>query len=214
VQQKLKHKKTKFKSLLCYEKKFKKRGFNLIIGVDEAGRGCLAGPVVAAAVKLKNTHFKNRIDDSKKLTASQREKAFLELMDKSIFGIGIVNEKIIDRLNILTATRIAMEEAITALIEKLKHYKKQCIHVLVDGNVKLDINFPFANIIKGDSKSFSIASASILAKVTRDRIMFLYDKAYPQYGFLQHKGYATKMHRVALRRCGPCLIHRETFHYV
>jgi ribonuclease HII len=217
VPQKLKLKKIKFKPTLYYEKKFKKRGFNLIIGVDEAGRGCLAGPVVAAAAALKNTYFKNRVDDSKKLTPRQREKAFLELMDKSIYGIGIVNEKIIDRLNILVSTRIAMEEAITALIEKLKklkHYKKQCIHVLVDGNVKLDIKFPFTNIIRGDSKSLSIASASILAKVTRDRTMSLYDKAYPQYGFLQHKGYATKMHRVLLKKFGPCLIHRETFHCV
>ena len=197
--------------MFYYERKFKKKGYNLIIGVDEAGRGPLAGPVVAAAVALKNTHFKNRIDDSKRLTPRQRENAFLELMNKSVFGIGIINEKIIDQLNILVATRIAMEEAITALIKKLKNDRKQRIYILVDGNVKIDIKLPFIDIIRGDSKSKSIASASILAKVTRDRIMCLYDKAYPQYGFLQHKGYATKMHRSALKKFGPCLIHRMTF---
>ena len=197
--------------MFYYERKLKKKGYNLIIGVDEAGRGPLAGPVVAAAVALKNTHFKNRIDDSKRLTPRQRENAFLELMNKSVFGIGIINEKIIDQLNILVATRIAMEEAITALIKKLKNDRKQRIYILVDGNVKIDIKLPFIDIIRGDSKSKSIASASILAKVTRDRIMWLYDKAYPQYGFLQHKGYATKMHRSALKKFGPCLIHRMTF---
>lgn len=197
--------------MFYYENNLKKRGYNLIVGVDEAGRGCLAGPVVAAAVALKNLRTKNYIYDSKKLTQRLRENAFLELIDKSIFGIGIVNEKIIDRLNILVATRIAMEEAIEELINKLKSYKKQRVYILVDGNVKLDIKFPFKNIIRGDSKSKSIASASILAKVTRDRIMFMYDKVYTQYGFLQHKGYSTKSHRIALKRFGPCLIHRMSF---
>lgn len=195
-----------------YERKFKKIGYNLVVGVDEAGRGPLAGPVVAAAVTLKTARFKNRVDDSKKLTSHQRESAFRELIDKSVFGIGIVDEKIIDRLNILVATRIAMEQAVRALIDKLKHNRKeQRIHILVDGNVKLDINLPFTNIIKGDSKSKSIASASILAKVTRDRIMSLYDRIYPQYGFSQHKGYATKIHRARLKRFGPSIIHRNSF---
>ena len=197
--------------LFYCENKLKKRGHNLIIGVDEVGRGCLAGPVVAAAVTLRNPKTKSYIHDSKKLTARQREDAFLELIDKSVFGIGIVNEKIIDRLNILVATRIAMEEAIEGLINKLKSYKKKRPYILVDGNVKLDIKFPFKNIIRGDSKYKSIASASILAKVTRDRIMSVYDKVYPQYGFSQNKGYATKTHKAALKKIGPCLIHRSTF---
>ena len=201
--------------MLYYERKFRKRGYDLVIGVDEAGRGPLAGPVVAAAVALKTARFKNRIDDSKKLTAHAREKAFSEIINKSIFGIGIVNEKIVDRLNILVATRIAMEQAITAVTDKLKHHhRQQRIYIIVDGNVKLNINLPYTNIIRGDSKSKSIASASILAKVTRDRIMFLYDRIYPQYGFSQHKGYATKMHRIALKRFGPSLIHRMSFYPV
>ena len=197
--------------MLYYEKKLKKKGYDLVIGVDEAGRGPLAGPVVAAAVALKQTRFKNRIDDSKKLTARAREKAFLEILDKSISGVGIVNEKIIDRINILEATRIAMEQAISSLLSKMDATGPRRMHVIVDGNVKLDINLPYANIIRGDGKSKSIASASILAKVTRDRIMSLYDKVYPQYGFEKHKGYPTKTHRSALKKFGPSVIHRTSF---
>lgn len=198
--------------VLYYERKLKKKGFDLIIGVDEVGRGPLAGPVVAVAVTLKAARFKNRIDDSKKLTSQSRERAFLELIHKSVFGIGVVNEKIIDRFNIAVATRLAMQEAIGVLIDKFKPRQMSDVYILVDGNIKLDINWPCTNIIKGDSKSKSIASASILAKVIRDRIMSLYDRIYPQYGFLQHKGYATKMHRSALKRYGPSLIHRMSFH--
>jgi ribonuclease HII len=199
---------------LYFEKKFKKTGYNLIIGVDEAGRGPLAGPVVAAAVSLKTNRFKNRIDDSKRLTAQQRENAFGEIMCKSIFGLGIVNEKIVDNLNILVATRIAMEQAIAELVRKLKKQRRQQIHVIVDGNVKLNVNFPFTNIIRGDSRSKSIACASILAKVMRDRIMCIYDKIYPKYGFFRHKGYPTKKHRIALKRFGPSAIHRVSFCHV
>ena len=197
--------------MFYYERKLKKKGYNLIIGVDEAGRGPLAGPVVAAAVALKNTHFKNRIDDSKRLTPRQRENAFLELMNKSVFGIGIVNEKIIDQLNILVATRIAMEEVITALIKKLKNDKKQHVHILVDGNVKIDTKLPFINIIRGDSKSKSIASASILAKVTRDRIMRRHADVFREYGFTRNKGYGTREHIAAIRRQGWTELHRRSF---
>lgn len=186
----------------------------MIIGVDEVGRGPLAGPVMAAAVTLKTVRFKNRIDDSKKLTPSQREHAFGEIVNKSVFGIGIINEKVIDRQNIAVATRMAMEQAISGLIDKLKPNHRHHIHILVDGNIKLDIDLPFTNIIKGDSKSKSIACASILAKVIRDRIMSLYDKIYPQYGFLRHKGYPTREHRLALKRFGPSLIHRTSFYGV
>lgn len=200
--------------MLYYERKFIKLGFNLIIGVDEVGRGPLAGPVMAAAVSLRTVRFENRIDDSKKLSPSQREHAFGEIINKSVFGIGIINEKVIDRLNIAVATRMAMEKAISGLIDKLKPNHRKRIHILVDGNIKLDIDLPFTNIIKGDSKSKSIACASILAKVIRDRIMSLYDRIYPQYGFLKHKGYPTKEHRTALKRFGPSLIHRTTFYGV
>ncbi len=148
------------KKLLYYEKKFKKRGWDLIIGVDEVGRGPLAGPVVASAAALKTTRFRNRIDDSKKLTADQREKAFKELVVKSVFGLGIIDEKIIDRVNILEATRMAMEKAVEALIKKIEYPHRLRIHLLIDGNVKPNIDLPFTNIIKGDSKSKSIAAAS------------------------------------------------------
>lgn len=200
--------------MLYYERKLKKKGYDLIIGVDEVGRGPLAGPVVAAAVALKNTRFKNRIDDSKKLSAKAREKAFGEITEKAIFGLGIVNEKIIDRVNILEASRMAMEEGVGALIDKLNPRRRRRIHIIVDGNVRLNVAFPYTNIIKGDSKSKSIACASILAKVTRDRIMSLYDLVYPKYGFLRHKGYPTKAHRRALKRFGPSLIHRMSFNGV
>lgn len=197
--------------MLYYERKFKRQGYNLIIGVDEAGRGPLAGPVVAAAVALKTVYFKNRIDDSKKLTSRQREKAYQEIIQKSVFGIGIINEKIIDSLNILVATRKAMKAAIHTLLDKVKDFSQESIYVIVDGNMNLDIKLPFTDIIRGDSRSKSIACASILAKVTRDRIMALYDKMYPQYGFLKHKGYPTKAHRLALEKFGPSIIHRTTF---
>lgn len=215
--------------MLYYERKLKKKGYNLIIGVDEAGRGPLAGPVVAAAVALHTHRFKNRIDDSKKLTARLREMAFSEIIQKSVFGIGIVNEKIIDQVNILEATRLAMKQAISALIRKLESpkysriqpalsrtkrnskFRKGGVYIIVDGNMTLNINLPYTSIIKGDSKSKSIASASILAKVTRDRIMQLYDKIYPQYGFSRHKGYPTKAHRDIVKRLGPSSIHRKSF---
>ncbi len=211
--------------MLYYERKLKNKGCGLIIGVDEVGRGPLAGPVVAAAVVLKQLRFKNRIDDSKKLTPKARERAFPELIEKTVFGVGIVNEKIIDAVNIEVATRMAMDEAIQQLLAKLKSAKDPAVsntkrsnrprrggvHILVDGNIRLSAGFPYTNIIKGDSKSKSIASASILAKVIRDRIMSLYDRIYPQYGFREHKGYPTKKHRAALRKFGPSLIHRMSF---
>jgi ribonuclease HII len=218
ILQKLRQKKNKHSSSslrtscgLNYERKFKKKGFSLIIGIDEAGRGPLAGPVVAGAVALKTTHFKTRIDDSKKLTPHQREMAFAELIDKSVFGIGIIDEKIIDSKNILVATRMAMENALASLLNKLQNSYKRSTHVLIDGDMSLNIDLPFTSIIKGDAKSKSIASASILAKVIRDRIMSFYDRIYPQYGFLQHKGYPTKLHKEAIKRFGLCKIHRTSF---
>lgn len=193
------------------ERRFKRQGFDIIIGVDEVGRGPLAGPVVAAAVCLGSVHFKNRIDDSKKLSIKRREGAFLEIIQKSIFSLSIIDEKMIDNLNILTATRLCMQDAIASLLRKLPG-KKIC--VMVDGNVKLRIaDYPVFNIIRGDAKSKTIASASILAKVSRDRMMSLYDKVWPEYGFLRHKGYPTSLHRLALKEFGPCPIHRLSFSY-
>ncbi len=217
------------------EKRFKRRGFDIIIGVDEVGRGPLAGPVVAGAVYLQTTHFRNRIDDSKKLTRKEREDASLEIIQKSIFTVSVVDEKMVDALNILTATRLCMLEAIFSLLRRIFSFpynksgiflgnkilresamagdKKICI--LIDGDIKLRISdYPVFNIIKGDAKSKTIASASILAKVIRDQIMSLYDKAWPQYGFLRHKGYSTSSHRLALKQFGPSPIHRLSFSYV
>jgi len=199
------------KIMLYYERKFKRLGYNFIIGVDEAGRGPLAGPVVSAAVLLKRKKFKNIIDDSKRLTPLQREKAFLEINKYSVNGIGIVSEKIIDRINILEATRLSMQQAVTSLVNKLGSLNHKGIYVIIDGSTGLNLALPHRSIIKGDTKSKSIAAASILAKVTRDRIMLKYDKIYPAYGFKNHKGYPTKKHRDILRKIGPSLIHRKSF---
>ncbi len=203
--------------MFYFERKFKSRGFKFIIGVDEAGRGPLAGPVVAGAVLLRRVRFKSKIIDSKKLTPLQREKAFLEIIRKAVFNIGIVNERVIDQLNIQEATRLAMEHAIDGLILRLnrtdkgsrKEKKKICI--LVDGNIKLNTRYPYVNIIKGDNRSKSIAAASIVAKFMRDGIMSLYSRLYPRYGFLKHKGYPTRMHRMQLEKFGPTQIHRVSF---
>lgn len=183
----------------------------MIIGIDEAGRGPLAGPVVAAAVILTTHSFKNRIDDSKKLTPAQRERAFLEIAEKSLFGIGIVNEQVIDRINIYQASRVAMEIAVERLLQKLDNPRVSRLQAIVDGNMTLDIGMPCFTIIKGDGRSKSIAAASIMAKVTRDRIMDIYGKVFPRYGFARHKGYATAEHRAALREFGRSVIHRKSF---
>lgn len=200
--------------MLYFERKLKKEGCDFVIGVDEAGRGPLAGPIVAAAVALKRRAFKNRIDDSKKLTPLGRDKAFSEIVKKTDFGIGIVSEKVIDRFNIAVANCLAMEQAIDSLLKKIKPPKAKSIHIIVDGNLSLRTKFPYTNIIKGDSRSKSIACASILAKVTRDRIMDLYHGLYPEYGFNKHKGYGTKEHMDIIKRIGPSRIHRRSFHCV
>jgi len=197
--------------MLYYERKFKKKGFKFIVGVDEAGRGPLAGPVVSAAVLLKASNFSTRIDDSKKLSPCQRENAFPDIINNSVFGIGIVSEKIIDRINILEATRLSMQQAVTSLVKKLGNVGSKCIYIIVDGNMALDLTLPYTSIVKGDTKSKSIAAASILAKVTRDRIMLKYDKLYPEYGFAKHKGYPTREHREILKEIGPSRIHRKSF---
>lgn len=193
------------------ERRLKSSGFDTIIGVDEAGRGPLAGPLVAAAICLNSNRFRNRIDDSKKISARNRLQAFSEIIQKSIFCVSIVDKDTIDDVNILVATRVCMQAAIKDLLRKIGN-KKVCI--LVDGNIKLDMSdAPVFNIIRGDARSKTIAAASIVAKVVRDRIMLLYDRLWPEYGFLRHKGYPTSYHRKALRQFGPCPIHRLTFSY-
>lgn len=190
--------------MLAYEQRFEFQGYKAIAGVDEAGRGPLAGPVVSAAVILRERKFKNRIDDSKVLSESQREKAYSEIRAKAWVAVGIVGEKIIDRINILEATLLSMRRAIFFL-------SPQPDFVLVDGNMSLNLNVPYESIVRGDAKSLSIACASIIAKVTRDRIMSIYHRKYPEYGFSQHKGYGTKSHFEALKRIGPSPIHRMSF---
>ncbi|MBU4252886.1 MAG: ribonuclease HII [Candidatus Omnitrophica bacterium] len=197
--------------MLCYERKLKLKGFDYIIGVDEAGRGPLAGPVVAAAVWLKDFRFIHRIDDSKKLTPAQRKDAFFEIKSKSLYAIAAVNHIKIDQINILQATILAMQKAISKLTKQLKPQELERVFVLIDGNMRLKLDLPYQSIVQGDGKSLSIAAASILAKVRRDQIMDAYHKIYPQYGFIQHKGYPTQRHREILRQIGPAAIHRKSF---
>ena len=176
-----------------------------VAGVDEAGRGPLAGPVVAAAVILKDAGVAARVRDSKKISARKRETLFEEITQEAeAIGIGIVDAPDIDRMNILQATMLAMKMA----IEKLGVKPTQ---VLVDGNRRPDCKFPTEAIIGGDSKIAEISAASIIAKVTRDRIMVELHREFPQYGFDVHKGYPTKHHREALVTHGPTRVHRRSF---
>jgi ribonuclease HII len=187
------------------EKSLHKKGFKCVVGLDEAGRGPLAGPVVAAAVCIKNNgDFLKGINDSKKLSEKQRENFYKILINhKDIeWGIGIVSEKVIDKINILEATKLAMKKSIKNLNPDF---------LILDGNFKLNINLPQKSIIKGDMKVISISSASIIAKVTRDKIMNKYNKKYPQYGFDKHKGYGTAHHIKMIKKNGACIIHRKTF---
>lgn len=189
--------------MLDYEKKYQGK---LIAGVDEAGRGPLAGPVVCAVVimPLEDDKIIEGINDSKKLTAKKREMLYEKIIATALdYSIVEIDEKVIDEINILQATKLGMKKA----IENLK--LKPDI-VLIDA-VKLDIEYPQENIIKGDALSYNIASASILAKVHRDRLMSEFDKKYPEYGFIRNKGYGTKEHIEALRKFGKSEIHRVTF---
>ncbi len=190
--------------LLSHEKRLSSLGYKLIVGIDEAGRGPLAGPVVAGAVILKDYRFKARIDDSKKLSFTAREIAYDEICRKAYIGIGIISESVIDEINIYNATIRAMELAVADL-EISPNY------AIVDGPLKLSLSCPVRAIIRGDSLSISIAAASIVAKVTRDRLMQRYDEKYPQYGFARHKGYPTRIHKEALESYGASPIHRKSF---
>ena len=197
--------------MLRYERNLKKRGFDLIIGVDEVGRGPLAGPVVAVAVLLKEYSFRNRIDDSKKLSPAKRKAAFFEIKNKSLYKIASVSQGQIDRINILQATILAMQKAVCGLAGQLTPVELKRAFVIVDGNLRMKLGPPYQSIIKGDAKSLSIAAASILAKVHRDSLMEKYHKLYPEYGFDKHKGYPTAEHRYVLKRIGPSAIHRKSF---
>ena len=198
---------------LEFERDLWSREFTLVAGVDEAGRGPLAGPVVAAAVILPVTWANGGFDarlvdlnDSKQLTEAQRENFFqiITTHPDLRYAIAIVDAATIDRINILQATHRAMNEALAQL-------QPQPQHVLVDGRPVKTMTLPQTALVKGDSRSYSIAAASVLAKVTRDRMMLEFDKKHPGYGFAIHKGYGVPQHLAAIEKLGPCPIHRMSF---
>jgi len=197
----------------AYERDLRDRGIAPLAGIDEAGRGPLAGPVIAAAVVLPSSWITSglpdelaELNDSKQLTEKKRERLFAALHDfpEIDFGIGIAEAGEIDRINILQATHAAMNRALAAL-------RSPAVHALVDGNPVKTLAVEQTAIVKGDSLSFSIAAASILAKVTRDRQMIEYAARFPAYGFAGHKGYGTKQHLAAIAAHGACPIHRRSF---
>jgi ribonuclease HII len=191
--------------VFSYENTARAKGYENIIGVDEAGRGPLAGPVVAAAVSLAPGWFLEEINDSKMLSPRVRAKLFPIIKKNSLgYGVGIVDVATIDRINILQAALLAMKYAVEAVPIKANL-------LLIDGNKPIDTQIDQWTIVKGDSLSYSIAAASILAKVTRDKIMEQYHKQFPHYAFDRHKGYGTSLHRNAIKEYGPCPIHRRTF---
>jgi len=192
----------------CYEKSYWAKGYNVIAGIDEVGRGPLAGPVISAAVILPKNKCCQEITDSKLISDKKRRKLCDWIVNEAVsFGIGVVWQYEIDRINILNAAMKTMALAINDL--KIKPN-----FVLVDGNRKPEIDIPGEAIIKGDAKSFSIAAASIVAKVTRDDIMIEFDRMYPQYCFEKNKGYPTQEHRAAIKSFGPCPLHRQSFRLV
>lgn len=198
-------KEKEFVDKLLYEKEEQSKGNFLIAGMDEVGRGPLAGPVCVACVIMPLDDIIEGIDDSKKLSEKKRNELFELIKEKAIaYSIEMVDEKTIDEINILEATKFCMKKAVEGLTLKPDV-------VLVDAISKLDITVPIRGIVKGDSLSYSIGAASILAKVTRDNLMAEMAKEYPEYGFEKHKGYGTKAHIEALKEIGPCEYHRLSF---
>lgn len=195
----------RLKHMLEIEEDLYSKGYKLICGVDEAGRGPLCGPVVAAAVILKPGDTIEGVNDSKKLSEKKREKLYGDIMDRALaVGIGISDVDVIERVNILNATKLAMKQA----IEKLSIVPE---YVLIDGNQMIDIDINASTVVHGDAVSESIAAASIIAKVTRDRMLIKWDRDYPEYGFAKHKGYGTKAHIEAIRKYGLTPLHRPSF---
>lgn len=195
--------------MLDYEKKYYDNGYTLVAGIDEAGRGPLAGPVCIAMVIMPQDNIIEEINDSKKLSEKKREMLYDKIINTAIaYQIELVDEKTIDRINILNATKLGMLRCIEniSVVPEI---------TLIDA-VKLDTDAKTESIIHGDALSYNIASASILAKVTRDRLMLELDKKYPEYNFKKHKGYGTAEHISALKKYGKCEIHRDSFigHFV
>lgn len=188
-----------------YEKEYYDQGLFLVGGADEVGRGPLAGPVVCAAVIMPMDCQIEGIDDSKKVSEKKREELYDRIIQEAVaYDIEFVDEKIIDEINILNATKLCMSRAINNL-------KVKPDVMLIDALEGLDVGCKTKAIIKGDALSYNIGAASIIAKVTRDRYMAQMDKKYPEYGFKMNKGYGTKVHMDALKKCGPCEIHRRSF---
>ena len=188
------------------ENKLYDQGIEYICGIDEAGRGPLAGPVVVGAVIMPKDSFIEGVNDSKKISEKKREKVYEEIVETAIsYSVGIIDEKTIDEINILNATKLGLNTAIKGLSVKPDL-------ILVDALTNIDTcGVPYKSIIKGDAKEYSIAAASIIAKVTRDRIMQQWDEIYPEYGFSKHKGYGTASHIAVIKEKGPCKIHRKSF---
>ncbi|MDD4661920.1 MAG: ribonuclease HII [Candidatus Pacebacteria bacterium] len=192
------------------ENRIKKQGYKYVLGLDEAGRGPLAGPVTAAAVYYKGVNPIPGVNDSKKISPKKREILAFKLMNHPcvFWGLGIVSARDIDRINILEATKLAMQKAIEDLEEK---YKIKADYLILDGKMNLDVLIKQISIVKADEKVFSCSAASIIAKVARDKIMVKMSKKYPEYLFEKHKGYGTKVHLNLIKEHGPCSIHRKSF---
>lgn len=188
------------------EKKLYNKNIKFICGIDEAGRGPLAGPVVVGAVILPENSFIEGVNDSKKVSEKKREKLYEQIIEEAIaYSVGIVDQKTIDEINILNATKLGVKIALEGLKQKPEI-------IMVDALNNIDtLGIPYISVIKGDAKNYCIAAASIIAKVTRDRIMRQWDEVYPIYGFARHKGYGTAEHIRVIKENGPCMLHRKTF---
>ena len=196
----------RLKELKRQEDELRNRGFNMICGIDEAGRGPLAGPIVVASVIMPADSMIEGVNDSKKVSEKKREKLYDQILEEAIsYGVGIVGQDEIDEINILNATK-------KGLTMSLKELTVKPDLIIVDALTHIDtMGIPYESIIKGDAKCYSISAASIIAKVTRDRIMREWDKVYPEYGFEKHKGYGTSAHIEAIKKYGLCPIHRKSF---
>lgn len=188
------------------ERKLYESNIQFICGIDEAGRGPLAGPVVVGAVILPEDSFIEGVNDSKKVSEKKREKLYEQITEEAIaYSVGIVDQKTIDEINILNATKLGVKIALEGL-------KQKPDIIMVDALNNMDtLGIPYISVIKGDAKNYSIAAASIIAKVTRDRIMRQWDEVYPIYGFAKHKGYGTAEHIRVIKENGPCILHRKSF---
>ncbi len=188
------------------ELKLYENNIEFICGIDEAGRGPLAGPVVVGAVILPKDSFIEGVNDSKKISEKKREKIYDQILEEAIsYSVGIVDQKTIDEINILNATKLGVKIALEGL-------KQRPDVIMVDALTNMDtLGIPYISVVKGDAKNYSIAAASIIAKVTRDRIMKEWDEIYPIYGFSKHKGYGTAEHIRIIKENGPCILHRKSF---